>query len=137
MLAAAHSTANADKHAFLIQPDHLRAPEVTIGAHWGPPADIWNLGCLVRIYYVAGVPLSLYAHAYVKVYEMATSRHLFTADIEGQDPTVQLGHIVSALGDFPPEFLKSGQYWAKYFTEDGTFLPNLCLPSLICDVQDN
>lgn len=56
----------------------------------------------------------------MKVYEMATSRHLFTADTEGRDPTVQLGHIISTLGPFPLEFLKSGQYWTQYFTEDGT-----------------
>ncbi|KDQ24645.1 hypothetical protein PLEOSDRAFT_33228 [Pleurotus ostreatus PC15] len=31
----------------LVQPDALRAPEVILGHLWGPPADIWNLGCLV------------------------------------------------------------------------------------------
>lgn len=31
-----------------IQPEHLRAPEVYLGAPWGPPVDIWSLGCLVR-----------------------------------------------------------------------------------------
>ena len=31
-----------------IQPDYYRAPEVILGTGWGPSADIWNLGALVR-----------------------------------------------------------------------------------------
>lgn len=31
-----------------IQPQALRAPEVTIGAPWDTGVDIWSLGCLVR-----------------------------------------------------------------------------------------
>ena len=30
-----------------IQPDHYRAPEVTLGAGWTYSVDIWNLGVLV------------------------------------------------------------------------------------------
>ncbi|KAF1823952.1 kinase-like protein [Dissoconium aciculare CBS 342.82] len=37
-----------DKHlSDRIQPEHLRAPEVFLGAPWGPPCDIWSLGCLI------------------------------------------------------------------------------------------
>lgn len=37
-----------DKHLTeLIQPVLLRAPEVILGAPWGPPADIWNLGAVL------------------------------------------------------------------------------------------
>ncbi|KAK0933021.1 hypothetical protein LTR29_015386 [Friedmanniomyces endolithicus] len=37
-----------DKHlSDNIQPEHLRAPEVILGAPWDPPVDIWSLGCLV------------------------------------------------------------------------------------------
>jgi len=32
-----------------IQPEHLRAPEVYLGAPWGKAVDIWSLGCLVRM----------------------------------------------------------------------------------------
>ena len=31
-----------------LQPEHLRAPEVTLGAPWSTGVDIWSLGCLVR-----------------------------------------------------------------------------------------
>jgi serine/threonine protein kinase len=39
---------NNRHHSFQIQPQALRAPEVILGTTWGLPADIWNLGCLVR-----------------------------------------------------------------------------------------
>jgi hypothetical protein len=32
-----------------IQPDHYRAPEVILGNGWQMPADIWNIGVLVRV----------------------------------------------------------------------------------------
>ncbi len=32
-----------------IQPNHYRAPEVTLGAGWTCSVDIWNLGVLVRL----------------------------------------------------------------------------------------
>lgn len=38
-----------------IQPDHYRAPEVILGNGWQMPADVWNLGVLVR-------PVSLKRH---------------------------------------------------------------------------
>jgi len=38
-----------NRHVKIIQPRALRAPEVILGADWGTPVDIWNLGCLVRL----------------------------------------------------------------------------------------
>lgn len=32
-----------------IQPNHYRAPEVTLGFPWNRSADIWSLGTLVRL----------------------------------------------------------------------------------------
>jgi hypothetical protein len=31
----------------VIEPIALRAPEVILGARWGPSAEIWGLGCVV------------------------------------------------------------------------------------------
>jgi hypothetical protein len=31
----------------VIEPIALRAPEVILGAEWGPSAEIWGLGCVV------------------------------------------------------------------------------------------
>jgi hypothetical protein len=37
-----------DKHTVdVIEPIALRAPEVILGAEWGPSAEIWGLGCVV------------------------------------------------------------------------------------------
>jgi hypothetical protein len=43
------SSANwVDKHTVdVIGPIALRAPEVILGAEWGPSAEIWGLGCVV------------------------------------------------------------------------------------------
>ena len=40
----------SDNHlSDVVQSPALRAPEVTIGAHWDARVDIWSLGCLVSI----------------------------------------------------------------------------------------
>lgn len=48
IVKSAHSIHNTKHHSFRIQPEAFRAPEVILGAPWGPPVDIWNLGCLVK-----------------------------------------------------------------------------------------
>ncbi|OKP10924.1 hypothetical protein PENSUB_3744 [Penicillium subrubescens] len=37
-----------------MQPDHYRAPEVILGNGWQMPADLWNLGVLVRSLIIQG-----------------------------------------------------------------------------------
>ena len=44
-----------DKHTVdVIEPLGLRAPEVILGSGWGPSAEIWGLGCIVRSFYFTG-----------------------------------------------------------------------------------
>ena len=38
-----------DNHTVdVIEPLGLRAPEIILGSGWGPSAEIWGLGCVVR-----------------------------------------------------------------------------------------
>ncbi|KAH9475358.1 Serine/threonine-protein kinase SRPK [Psilocybe cubensis] len=86
-----------------IQPVALRAPEVTLGYHWGTSADIWNLGCLIMEWLI-GLPL----------FELP----IFEDDL---DPH-HLNQMNDTLGEeFDPAFLAKCQHSAKYFNEDGTW----------------
>jgi serine/threonine protein kinase len=39
---------NNHKLSGFIQPEALRAPEVTLGKKWRRPVDIWSFGCVVN-----------------------------------------------------------------------------------------
>ncbi|KAK6825850.1 kinase-like domain-containing protein [Apiospora arundinis] len=80
----------AEKHLTeLIQSVALRAPEVLIGAPWGPAADIWNLGAAVL--------------------EMFRALRMFSGSNGGSYEVEQhLAEIVHLLGPFPADLLKKG-----------------------------
>jgi serine/threonine-protein kinase SRPK3 len=116
---AAHTIHSTKHHSFLIQPEALRAPEVILGGPWGPPVDIWNLGCLVR-------DAGLLCHftqsnmLLIQTYEMATSRSLFLPVAGISDEVGQLSRMVQFLGDFPPGLIKaSSPFSLQYFESDG------------------
>ncbi|KAH8925198.1 kinase-like protein [Atractiella rhizophila] len=62
-----HSHFQTQKMSTIVQPRALRAPEVILGMEWGPPIDIWSLGCLM--------------------YEFATGHWLFPFADNGDDDT--------------------------------------------------
>ncbi|CEJ92769.1 hypothetical protein VHEMI08399 [[Torrubiella] hemipterigena] len=75
----------------LIQPQALRAPEVTIGAPWDTGVDIWSLGCILveliqRIVLFTGTP---------------SARGTWTAEDD------HLAQIIEVIGPFPTSFLQS------------------------------
>ncbi|WEW56931.1 serine/threonine protein kinase [Emydomyces testavorans] len=101
----------------LIQPVALRAPEVLIGAPWGPAADLWNLGAVVlevfravRMFSGRGPPDGHY------------------------DVRFHLHEIVDLFGPFPKSLLQKGNYELvqRYFDREGRIkgLPPLNRPGL-------
>ncbi|KAK3625445.1 hypothetical protein LTR56_014300 [Elasticomyces elasticus] len=106
-----------DKHlSDRIQPVHLRAPEVILGAPWGPPVDIWSLGCLV-IEFVMG-HLAFPAEGSKECGWTSEDAHL--------------AQHMEILGPMPPELLKRGRWTHKYFDSQGNLIriPELHFTSL-------
>ncbi|KIP03327.1 hypothetical protein PHLGIDRAFT_111026, partial [Phlebiopsis gigantea 11061_1 CR5-6] len=102
-------TANrlSNRHASLIQPEALRAPEVILDAEWDTRADIWNLGALI--------------------YEFARGKTLFDPhkDLEKTGLSPEQTHIsqmVALLGDFPNSLLHKGRNVHLYFDENSRLL---------------
>ncbi|GIQ79532.1 hypothetical protein KIPB_000186 [Kipferlia bialata] len=77
-----------------VQSRSYRAPEVLLGCPYGPPIDIWSLGCIVV--------------------ELLTGHVLFLND------TIQtiLARIMAVVGPIPRHLILSGKYSHKYFTAD-------------------
>jgi serine/threonine-protein kinase SRPK3 len=87
-----------------IQPELLRAPEVIIGAPWGPPADIWNLGA-ITVELLERQTLFNGSSA-IDGYEYATPQHLW--------------EMTDLLGPFPKTLLEKGrpEIVGRLFTTD-------------------
>lgn len=82
-----------------IQSRFYRAPEVVFGCHYGPPIDVWGLGCVLC--------------------EMLTGKPLFEAEDECE--LMQLYQKI--LGPPPQWMINQGTRSGYYFHEDGS--PNL------------
>ncbi|KJX92897.1 protein kinase [Zymoseptoria brevis] len=98
-----------------IQPEHLRAPEVILGAPWGPPIDIWSLGCLV-IEFIKG---------HVAFPGQAKEGSYTSSDDH-------LAQYMEVLGPMPRELLERGTKSQEYFNEQGALhrIPTLKQTSL-------
>lgn len=67
------------------QPDVYRCPEVMLKTEWGYPADIWNVGAMVRT-----VPSPRRNQTLTKVHRFGTSMRIntsFTASIQSKSDT--------------------------------------------------
>ncbi|TVY36532.1 Serine/threonine-protein kinase [Lachnellula occidentalis] len=86
-----------------IQPILLRAPEVMIGAPWGPAVDFWNLGCLVT--------------------EMIYGQCMFSGKTEAREysPAWHLEEMTKLVGPFPKSLLDEGdpELVKDLFNEEG------------------
>ncbi|KAJ6119072.1 protein kinase, partial [Penicillium samsonianum] len=97
----------SDNHlSDMIQSPALRAPEVTIGAHWDHKVDIWSLGCLIIEFVQGIVPFS----------GVASENGSWTVDDD------RLARTIEILGNFSPELLRKGNRTAEFFNTDGGLL---------------
>ncbi|CAK4034952.1 Oxalate decarboxylase [Lecanosticta acicola] len=95
-----------DKHlSDNIQPEHLRAPEVIIGASWGPAVDIWSLGCLV-IEFTKG---------HIAFPGAASKDGAWSSEDD------HLAQYMEVLGPMPLTLLQRGSKTSKYFDEEGSY----------------
>ena len=96
-----------------------------MGAKWGPPVDIWNLGCLVRTL-LPNMTTLLTALGFTvvlpnvdQIVEWTTGGSLFQYDTDTWNPQQILEHMVRAFGHFPPELIAKGRFASKWFNADG------------------
>ncbi|KAK3625446.1 hypothetical protein LTR56_014299 [Elasticomyces elasticus] len=89
-----------------IQPVHLRAPEVILRAPWGPPVDIWSLGCLVI--------------EFVKGHVAFPGSASETGAWSSQDH--HLAIYMDVLGPMPRALLERGARTSEFFDDQGELL---------------
>ncbi|KAK0823198.1 hypothetical protein LTR73_008723 [Friedmanniomyces endolithicus] len=124
-----------DKHlSDNMQPEHLRAPEVILGAPWDPPVDIWSLGCLVSAGTgVRTVHTGIEAKGWLltdsisQVMEFVKGHVAFLgAASEGRwsSEDDHLAQHMEVLGRMPSRLLLRGSKTDQYFDKEGTW--DLC-----------
>ncbi|KAK1016722.1 hypothetical protein LTR54_003401 [Friedmanniomyces endolithicus] len=122
-----------DKHlSDNIQPEHLRAPEVILGAPRGPPVDIWSLGCLVSgssgfKTISTGVEAKAWqrADSVSQVMEFVTGHVAFLgAASKGRwsSEDDHLAQYIEVLGPMPSGLLLRGSKTDQYFDKEGNLL---------------
>eukprot|EP00479_Gromia_sphaerica_P010644 TRINITY_DN495_c0_g1_i2.p3 TRINITY_DN495_c0_g1~~TRINITY_DN495_c0_g1_i2.p3 ORF type:complete len:81 (-),score=16.11 TRINITY_DN495_c0_g1_i2:134-376(-) len=65
---------------------YYRAPEIMLGCPYGPPADVWSIGCVLA--------------------ELFTGKILY----KGQNNNAMLHKIIELRGKFPNKILKKASF---------------------------
>ena len=96
----------------VIQTREYRAPEIILGADFGPRADVWSLGCVA--------------------FELVTGRFLFdpkASPLVSSEETMDAQHIIemsALIGSPPTDWLRktNGVYCDRFFTSRWSFRYN-------------
>lgn len=110
-----------------IQPEMLRAPEVTLGADWDYKVDIWNLGLIVASPSLQIPALSTSIITFSgQIWELAEGALLFDGSWSPKDqytPEAHLAQITAILGSIPTRFLERCEDRDVYFDAAGMYAP--------------
>ncbi|OCH94721.1 kinase-like protein [Obba rivulosa] len=106
-----HARPHIPDQGGIVQPYALRAPEVIFGLPWGPPIDIWSLGCLM--------------------FELATGQWLFSPDVPTDLPreVVHLSQMAQRMQD-AHELAPLRRYGKLIGVEDIEKLVNHAIPGV-------
>lgn len=94
-----------------IQPQMLRAPEVTLGAEWNSKVDIWNVGLVI--------------------WELAEGSLVFDGTWTATSPYTAKAHLAqmeSVLGSMPPSLLARSKNRHRFFDDEGKLLTPSTFP---------
>ncbi|KAH0606773.1 uncharacterized protein H6S33_003607 [Morchella sextelata] len=98
-----------DKHLVeWIQPAALRAPEVILGADWGPSVDLWNAAC---IFYELVTGDILFGGVALNVNE----QQLDTPDAKEH----HIAQMIALFGPLPEDLVREGRNRLDYLGPDG------------------
>lgn len=105
-----------------VQPHIYRAPEINFEMPWGPPIDIWNLGCLVRTAPAASVRAAPSLTLGNQIWDLFEGDHLF-ADIFDErgchDAFKHLALMVALIGPPPKRFVQRSETTEQCFDPNG------------------
>jgi hypothetical protein len=105
------------------QPDVYRCPEVMLETEWGYPADIWNVGAMVRtIKIISKFKLNAVTNQNTQIWDLYEDKHLFY----GIDPIekryltrAHLAEVAAVLGPPPLDLLERGSRSKEFFNSEG------------------
>lgn len=101
-------------------PGSLQAPEQVLGHNWSRPADVWAVGCLVRVA-IASYDVFRSRILSAQVFHLLAGDDVFP---EGWFPYSKENHIArmyDRLGPFPMDFVRRCAHGEQFIGDNGEF----------------